>query len=88
MRTTPPPKAAKVAERIRKRRHLLFTFLDDPALEATNNRAERAMRPAVIARKSGGNRTQRGKRTWEILASSPPHAINGVRTSSRPSALT
>jgi hypothetical protein len=70
LRATPPPGAAKVAERIRKRRHLLFTFLDDPALEATNNRAERALRPAVIARKlSCGNKTQRGKRTMEILAS-------------------
>ena len=70
LRTTPPPGAAKVAERVRKRRHLLFTFLDDPALEATNNRAERALRPAVIARKrSCGNKTQRGKRTLEILAS-------------------
>lgn len=69
-RTTPPLGAAKVAERIRKRRQWLFTFLDDPSLEATNNRAERALRPAVIARKlSCGNKTPRGKQTWEILAS-------------------
>ncbi|HPD32360.1 MAG TPA: transposase, partial [Phycisphaerae bacterium] len=47
-----------------------FTFLDDPSLEAANNRAERALRPAVIARKSScGNKTLRGKRTWEILTS-------------------
>ena len=70
VKTTPPPGAAKVAERIRKRRHLLFTFLDDPSLEATNNRAERALRPAVIARKlSCGNKTERGKKTFEVLAS-------------------
>jgi hypothetical protein len=70
LRTTPPAGAAKVAERIRKRRHWLFTFLDDPSLEATNNRAERALRPAVIARKlSCGNKTERGKETWEILTS-------------------
>lgn len=70
LRTTPPDGAAKVAARLRKRRHWLFTFLDDPALEATNNRAERALRPAVIARKlSCGNKTHRGKRTWEILTS-------------------
>jgi len=44
--------------------------LDTPAAEPTNNRAERSLRPAVIARKlSCGNRTERGKRTWEILAS-------------------
>ena len=70
LRTAPPTGAAKVAERIRKRRRWLFTFLDDPSLEATNNRAERALRPAVIARKlSCGNKTPRGKRTWEILTS-------------------
>lgn len=70
MRTTPPAGAAKVAERIRKRRRWLFTFLDDPSLEATNNRAERSLRPAVIARKlSCGNKTERGKATWEILTS-------------------
>jgi transposase len=39
-------------------------------VEATNNRAERAIRPAVVARKvSCGNRTQRGARTWQILVS-------------------
>ncbi len=70
LRTTPPGGAAKVANRLRKRRRWLFTFLDDPALEATNNRAERSLRPAVIARKlSCGNKTVRGKRTWEILTS-------------------
>lgn len=62
--------AEKVRERIRKRRHWLFTFLDYEAVEGTNNRAERALRPAVIARKlSCGNKTERGARTWEILAS-------------------
>ena len=29
----------------------LLRFLDDPRIESTNNRAERALRPAVIARK-------------------------------------
>lgn len=39
-------------------------------VEATNNRAERAIRPAVIARKvSCGNRTERGASTWQILVS-------------------
>ena len=64
------PDEERVANRLRKRRSGLFTFLDDPGVEATHNRAERALRPAVIARKlSCGNKTQRGKRTWEILAS-------------------
>jgi hypothetical protein len=64
------PDEERVANRLRKRRRWLFTFLDHPGIEATNNRAERALRPAVIARKlSCGNKTQRGKHTWEILAS-------------------
>jgi hypothetical protein len=68
--TQADPDEERVANRLRKRRQWLFTFLDHPGVEATNNRAERALRPAVIARKlSCGNKTQRGKQTWEILAS-------------------
>ena len=70
--TLPRSKAMdeRVAQRLRKRRKWLFTFLDYPGVEATNNRAERSLRPAVIARKlSCGNKTERGKRTWETLAS-------------------
>ena len=64
------PDEERIANRLRKRRRWLFTFLYHPEVEATNNRAERALRPAVIARKlSCGNKTERGKRTWEILAS-------------------
>ncbi len=64
------PDEERIANRLRKRRRWLFTFLDYAGVEATNNRAERALRPAVIARKlSCGNKTERGKRTWEILAS-------------------
>ena len=57
-------------ERLRKQRDHLFTFLDHPAVDATNNLAERQLRPAVISRKlSCGNKTERGARTWEVLAS-------------------
>ena len=60
----------KVRQRLFKQRDHLFTFLDHPDVEATNNLAERQLRPAVIARKlSCGNKTSRGARTWEILAS-------------------
>ena len=39
-------------------------------VETTNNRAERALRPAVIVRKTGGcNRTPAGAKTHSILAS-------------------
>lgn len=69
-----PPRAQPQEERIRKRLHKqkdhLFTFLKYPGVEATNNRAERQLRPAVIARKiSCGNKTARGSMTWQILAS-------------------
>lgn len=62
------PDEERVANRLRKRRRWLFTFLDYAHVDPTNNRAERGLRPAVIARKlSCGNKTERGKRTWEIL---------------------
>ncbi len=49
----------------------IFSFLFDPTLDATNWRAEQALRPAVVTRKmcGGGNRTVRGARSQEILAS-------------------
>jgi hypothetical protein len=60
----------KVQNRLTKQRPHLLTCLQDLAAEPTNNRAERALRPAVIARKlSCGNRTDRGRVTWQILAS-------------------
>lgn len=65
------PLEESVANRLRKQEDHLFTFLDHEVVaDATNNLAERQLRPAVIARKiSCGNRTERGARTWEILAS-------------------
>jgi transposase len=60
----------RLAKHLRHEQPYLFTFLHCPGLEATNNRAERALRPAVVARKVwGGNLTWRGARTQEILAS-------------------
>ena len=60
----------KVRRRLKKQRDHLFTFLDHDAVEATNNRAERQLRPAIISRKlSCGNKTMTGARAWEILAS-------------------
>jgi hypothetical protein len=51
-------------------RNWLFTFLYCPGLDATNDRAEQAIRPAVVTRKVwGGNRTPPGAHTQEILAS-------------------
>jgi transposase len=48
----------------------IFSFLFDLTLDATNWRAEQALRPAVVNRKvSGGNRSPRGAHTQEILSS-------------------
>ncbi|HEY5596997.1 MAG TPA: IS66 family transposase [Candidatus Bipolaricaulota bacterium] len=64
------PDNARIAKRLRKQRAHLFTFLTLDEVEATNNRAERALRPAVIVRKTGGcNRNRRGAKTHAILAS-------------------
>jgi transposase len=64
------PSEEAVRNRLNKQRDHLFTFLDYDGVDATNNLAERQLRPAVIARKiSCGNKTKKGARTWQILAS-------------------
>lgn len=48
----------------------LLTFLGDPAIDATNWRAEHAIRPAVVTRQvCGGKRTAHGAETQPVLAS-------------------
>jgi transposase len=48
----------------------LLRFLEDPSIEPTNNRAERALRPAVIARKiSQCSRNETGARCFEAFKS-------------------
>jgi transposase len=60
----------RIANRLRKQRPHLLTFLHVPGVAPTNNLAERQLRPAVIARKlSCGNQTARGQVTFETLAS-------------------
>lgn len=67
-RTEPAEEA--VRSRLSKQQDHLFEFLKHEGVDATNNRAERQLRPAVIARKvSCGNKTPRGARAFEILAS-------------------
>jgi transposase len=64
------PLEEKLRQRLLKQRDHLFTFLDHEAVDATNNLAERQLRPAVISRKlSCGNKTERGARTFQVLAS-------------------
>jgi transposase len=69
-----PPKTNAANERLAQ--HLwahheaLFTFLREPGLDATNWRAELAIRFGVIPRKIwGGNRTRAGARAQSVLMS-------------------
>lgn len=64
------PDNARLAKRLRKHRGSLFTFVYRDGVDATNNLAERELRPGVIARKlSAGNRTEAGAETHAVLAS-------------------
>jgi transposase len=68
-RTRYPPNR-KLLDHLDRERPALFTFLTTPGVQATNWRAEHAIRPAVITRKHwGGNRTRAGADTWQVLAS-------------------
>ncbi len=54
----------KLVAHLLRERDALFTFLARPGIDATNWRAEQAVRPAVVNRKVwGGNRTWRGAAT-------------------------
>src|SRR6516164_7967662 len=69
-----PPKTNAANERpaqhLRAHRDELFTFLRQPGLDATNWRAELAIRFGVILRKVwGGNRTWVGARAQAVLMS-------------------
>jgi transposase len=64
------PDNARFAGRLRKHRAHLLRFLYVDGLEATNNQAERQLRPAVITRKTTGcNRVAQGAETHSVLAS-------------------
>ena len=67
-----PANAPHVAlcQRVERYHPELFTFVADPVAPPTNNAAERALRPLVIARKiSGGTRSAQGSRTRMLLQS-------------------
>lgn len=60
----------RLANHLDREREAIFPFLSCAGLEATNWRAEQALRPAVVARKVwGGSRTEQGAQTQQILAS-------------------
>jgi transposase len=66
---THAPNRKLLAHLANEREHLL-TFLTTPGVQATNWRAEQAIRPAVVNRKHwGGNRTDHGAHIQQTLMS-------------------
>lgn len=64
------PDVQRLRKRLAKYRGKLTTFLHRPEVDPTNNAAERALRPAVVLRKTtGGSRSVAGAKAWSILAS-------------------
>jgi transposase len=60
----------RLADHLAKHREELFRFLLEPGVDATNWRAEQALRPAVVNRKTwGGNRTWAGAAAQSVLMS-------------------
>lgn len=63
------PDLRKLSKRIKRHRNSLYTFITNN-IDASNNAAEREIRPAVLIRKTQfGNRSQRGAHAQEILMS-------------------
>ena len=64
------PHARRIGKRMAKFQKELTAFLWDKDLDGTNNAAERAIRPMVVARKiSGGSRSDKGAQAFATLAS-------------------
>ena len=70
-RQTVVPDVQRFVAHLNREWGALFGFLHAPAVDATNWRAEQAIRPAVITRKvnGGGNRTAHGAATQQVIAS-------------------
>jgi transposase len=78
------PDNERLAKHLDKHRDELFTFLKVPGIDATNYRAEQAMRLAATLRKTwGGNRTWAGARAQSVLmtvwATARQHALDTFR---------
>ncbi|MGH2803356.1 MAG: IS66 family transposase [Thermoleophilaceae bacterium] len=64
------PATRRLVAHLRTERPALFTFLEHTGVQATNWRAEQAIRPAVVIRKVwGGHRTWAGARVGQRLMS-------------------
>ena len=64
------PDVQRFAAHLQREFTAVWSFLFDPTIDATNWRAEHAIRPAVVTRKvCGGNRSWAGADSQQILAS-------------------
>ena len=64
------PGIQKIQNLFREKAHRLYRWTRHPSIPAENNRAERELRPLVIARKiSFGSQSERGLQTREVLMS-------------------
>ena len=69
-RSSRVPDVQRFATHLRREFTAVWSFLFDPTIDATNWRAEHAIRPAVVTRKvCGGNRSWAGADSQQILAS-------------------
>jgi hypothetical protein len=85
----------QLAEKIRNGLGCWLTFVTEPDVDSTNNRAERALREQVVMRKIfGGLRSETGVRihetlstmvaTWERQGLDPPDQLRSVLGGERP----
>jgi hypothetical protein len=82
-RTAYPPNR-RLLDHLGRERAALFTFLRTPGVQATNWRAEHAIRPTVVCRKQwAGNATWNWATTWQVLASVLRTATSSTTTRSR-----
>jgi len=64
------PDVERLAAHLDREFTAIWSFLFDPTIDATNWRAEHAIRPVVVTRKvCGGNRSWAGAESQQILAS-------------------
>jgi transposase len=79
----PHDECRKLVAHLAKERDALFRFLTSTDIDATNWRAEQAIRPAVVNRKTwGGNRTWPGAanqgRIMSVLRTAHQHRIDAI----------
>ena len=65
----PLPDAKRFGKHLASEFPAVFLLLRDPSIDATNWRAEQAIRPALVTRKAcGGNRTHKGVAAQQVLS--------------------